>query len=68
MTIADLAVMNIDAYDEQLLYSTAVENLLLRKQQAPLRTCEEMKLIDAMLKAKRHYTDCVKAIIYLRLN
>ena len=60
--------MNKDSYDEFLLYATAVESLLLRKQLAPVRCAEENKLIERMLHAKLHYTDCVRAIINHRIK
>lgn len=60
--------MEIKNYDEYILYTTAVDNLLLRKQLAPVCNEGENTLIKYMLESKWHYTDCVKAIINYRIE
>ena len=55
-------------FDEYILYQAAVENLLLRKQHAPVFQKIEYRLIDVMHTSKWHYSDCVNAIIKQRMK
>lgn len=58
--------MSESNYDEYILYTTAVENHLLSKKLDPINSKEENRLVKIMLKSKRNYIECVRAIIRFR--